>query len=113
MGACESVREGVRLTLRAQPRAKRSALVGLVALASGPGASHALKIAVSAPPVEGAANEAIVRLLAEVLGLPKRAVVIAGGEHGREKRVIVTGLSLGAIVERLAAALPADGGVTG
>lgn len=89
---------GVRLLVRAQPRASRSAVVGLIDDGRG---QTALKVAVAAPPVEGAANEAIVALLADVLGVPKRAVSIARGETGKSKQIDVTGIDLEAATQRL------------
>lgn len=56
---------------------------------------------VSAPPVEGAANEAIVELLAESLALPRRAVTLVSGEHARMKRVLIVGLSTDEVRARL------------
>jgi uncharacterized protein len=56
---------------------------------------------VSAPPVEGAANEAIVELLARCLDLPRRAVTLVSGEHGRAKRVRIEGLTLDQVRARL------------
>jgi uncharacterized protein len=56
---------------------------------------------VSAPPVEGAANEALVELLAHALDLPRRAVTLVSGEHGRTKRVRIEGLSLPDVRARL------------
>ena len=61
----------------------------------------ALEVRVSAPPVEGAANEAIVELLARVLALPRRAITLLSGEHGRSKRVRIEGLSAGEVRARL------------
>jgi uncharacterized protein (TIGR00251 family) len=51
----------------------------------------ALKVEVSAPPVEGKANRAVVKLIAKSLGLPKTAVRIESGEKSKIKRVRVTG----------------------
>lgn len=56
---------------------------------------------VSAPPVEGAANEAVVELLAERLDLPRRAVTLVSGEHGRLKRVRIVGLAVSEVRARL------------
>ena len=61
----------------------------------------ALEVRVSAPPVEGAANDAIVELLASLLDLPRRAVTVASGEHGRSKRLRIEGLSLDEVRRRL------------
>ena len=56
---------------------------------------------VSAPPVEGAANEAVVDLLAESLGLHRRAVTLVSGEHARMKRVLIVGLGVDEVRARL------------
>ncbi len=90
---------GVRIAVKAQPRAAREAIVG--AIDDGRGGA-ALKIAVRAPPVEGAANEAIVRLLAEALGVPARDVALARGASGRGKVVEVRGITVEQALARLA-----------
>ena len=56
---------------------------------------------VSAPPVEGAANEAIVELLARALDLPRRDVTLISGERGRAKRVRIMGLGMDEVRARL------------
>jgi len=58
-------------------------------------------VRVSAPPVEGAANEAILDLLARSLDLPRRAVTLISGEHGRAKRVRIVGLGVDEVRARL------------
>ena len=55
----------------------------------------------SAPPVDGAANEAIVELLARHLELPRRAVTLVSGEHARTKRVRIVGLGVAEVRARL------------
>ncbi|MGZ3424799.1 MAG: DUF167 domain-containing protein [Polyangiales bacterium] len=97
--AIREIEGGVSILVRAQPRASRSAVVGVIEARGG----AALKIAVAAPPVEGAANAAIVDLLADKLGVPKRSVVIARGETGREKQVHVVGITMAQAVLRLGA----------
>ena len=79
-------------------RSLRSAVVGVIDDGRG---QMTLKVAVAAPPVEGAANEAIVALLAHVLGVPKRAVSIARGETGKSKQIDVAGIDLATATERL------------
>lgn len=74
----------VRLTVRVSPRASRDSIAGVH--------DGALKVSLTAPPVEGAANAALVALLAKALGVPKRAVRIAGGETSRVKRVEIDGV---------------------
>jgi len=75
----------VRFAVRVQPRASRNAIEGV--------RNGALLIRLTAPPVEGEANEALVRLLAARLNVPKSAVRILSGERGRTKRVAVRGVS--------------------
>lgn len=55
----------------------------------------------SAPPVDGAANEALLELLADALDLPRRAVTLVSGEHGRAKRVRIEGLTVDDVRARL------------
>jgi uncharacterized protein (TIGR00251 family) len=74
---------GVRLTVRVTPKAARSRIVGR--------AADALKIAVAAPPEDGKANDALIALLAEALGVPRRDVVLAAGATARRKLVDVRG----------------------
>ena len=64
------------------------------------GADGTLKVRLQSPPVEGAANEELIAVLAQAFGLPRRAVTIAGGAHARTKRVKLVGLD-----ERRAAAV--------
>ena len=61
-----------------------------------------LKVRLTAPPVDGAANEALVALLAERLGVPKRQVMIVRGATSRQKVVEVVGLSSADVRQRLA-----------
>ncbi len=76
--------EGVTIVVRVVPRAKRDEIVGVE--------DGALKIRLNAPPVEGKANEALVRFLAKTLGLPKGNVEIVRGETSRNKVVRVRGV---------------------
>jgi uncharacterized protein (TIGR00251 family) len=84
---------GVRFAVRVQPRASSSEICGLH--------GDALKVRLSSPPVDGAANEALVELLAGALGVTKRAVRIVAGASGRGKVVEVDGVRAGD-VQRLA-----------
>ena len=81
----ETTPSGVRIRLRVQPRASRTEVVG----AHG----DVLRVRLTAAPVDGAANEALVRFLAELLGVSKGAVQLVGGETGRTKLVKVEGIS--------------------
>jgi len=75
----------VRFAVRVQPRASRTAVEGL--------RDGALLVRLTAPPVEGEANDALVALLADRLNVPKSAVRILSGERGRTKRVAVRGVN--------------------
>ena len=79
----------VRFDVRVAPRASRDAIVGVH--------DGALKVALTAPPVEGEANAALVALLAKKLGVAKRDVVLLRGETSRAKRVEVRGVSADAV----------------
>ncbi len=91
-----------KLALRVQPGAKRSAL--LARLASGE-----WKVAVSAPPLEGRANDAVVELVSGLLGVKRRQVTVARGASSRSKVLEVEGVSAAEAEARLAAALAATG----
>ncbi len=89
-------REGaITFLVRVTPRAKRDEIVGA--------AQGALKVKLAAPPVEGAANEALVKFLAERLGVRVVQVEILSGRTARMKRVRVTGISAGEAHRRLQA----------
>ena len=81
------------VAVRVTPRARRNALT----LEDG-----ALRAWLTAPPVDGAANVALVALLAERLGIPKRAVTLLRGETAREKLIAIEGVSAEAFHRRLA-----------
>lgn len=85
-----------RLTLRVSPGAARSAVVGR----HGAG----WKVRVAAAPEDGKANEAVVRLLADTLSVPRRDVRIVSGRASRDKTVALAGLGPEEIERRLAEA---------
>jgi uncharacterized protein len=92
--------DGVSFHVQVQPRASRDAIEGEYA--------DALKIRLTAPPVDDRANEALTRLLAERLNVPRAAVRIVAGEKSRRKRVVVAGVTSEQVLALLAAAkLPA------
>jgi len=85
-----------RLTLRVSPGAVRSVVVGR----HGAG----WKVRVAAAPEHGKANDAVVRLLADTLALPARAVQIVSGRSSRDKTVALEGMDPEEIERRLAEA---------
>ena len=84
---------GVTLSVRAQPGAKKSAIVGIY----GEGETAQLKIAVHAPPIEGRANAALMEFLAEACGVAKSKVELVSGELSRSKVFLLRGVSAGEV----------------
>ena len=85
--------DGVELTLYIQPRASRTEVIGPH--------GDALKLRLAAPPVDGEANEELVRFLAKALHVPKSAVMIVSGATGRRKVVRVVGVTAADVTESL------------
>lgn len=77
--------DSISFRVRVQPRASRDAIEGDHA--------GALKVRLTAPPLEGRANESLRRLLAERLNVPLSAVRIISGENSRNKRIAVAGVT--------------------
>lgn len=80
-GWCQARPAGVRLAVQVMPNAKKSEVAGLH--------DGMLKIRLQAQPIEGKANEALVRFLADLLAIPKSAITLAHGHTGRRKVVEV------------------------
>ncbi len=87
---------GCLLTIKAQPRARATAFAGMH--------GGALKIRIASPPVEGAANEALVEFLADLLGCGRRQVAVARGATSPHKVVRITGMDAATVAARLVAA---------
>lgn len=86
--AFQPIDDGGELLVRVTPRASRSEVAGYVLLADG---KRALAARIAAPPVDGAANGALVELLARALSLRKSDVRIVSGDGSRLKRVRLAG----------------------
>ena len=82
-----------RLTVRVTPRAGRSAVAGV--------RDGILLVKLAAAPVDGAANDALVALLSEILHIPKRSIRIQSGERSRTKVVEIDGITEGDVLSRL------------
>lgn len=76
----------VRLTVRVNPRSSTNEVAGY-------DATGALKVRVTAPPADGKANEAVIRLLADAFGVPKSAVTVVRGASARLKLVEIAGVA--------------------
>ena len=83
---------GIRFGVRLTPRAARDVVDGVV--------DGVLRVHVTAPPVDGLANEALLRLLAECLDLPRRDLRLVSGASSRQKIVAVDGVGRESIVAR-------------
>jgi uncharacterized protein YggU (UPF0235/DUF167 family) len=91
------------LNIRVTPRAGRTTIAGWQQppdVTSEP-ASPTLLVKLAAAPVDGAANDALIALLAKALDLPKRAIRIISGERSRNKRVEIDGVTIDEIARRL------------
>ncbi|MFZ0479733.1 MAG: DUF167 domain-containing protein [Terriglobales bacterium] len=85
MVAIQNSPNGVTFAVRVHPRAKKNAITGEV--------GDALKVALTAPPVDGKANEACIEFFAKLLKVPRSSVTIAAGQASRNKVICVAGLS--------------------
>ena len=92
MQAVEARGEAVLIRLRLQPRAKRNAIV----IES----DGRIRAAVTAPPVEGAANKALKILVAKHLGVSKASVTLLSGERSRDKSLKVAGISREEVIRK-------------
>ncbi len=90
--------EGCVLPIRAQPGARRAGVQGEQA--------GALKVAVTAPPQDGRANQALVEELRKALGVKRSQVELVGGQTSRDKRFLIRGLTRAELEGRLTALLP-------
>lgn len=87
-------KDGVYLAVKVQPRAPRNEIAGPL--------GEALKVKVTAPPVDSAANEALVKFLAERLDCPRNAVQLVRGQTSRHKVLRLLGLTAEDVAKRLA-----------
>ena len=92
--------DGVELAVRLTPRGGAARIEGIAACDGQP----VLRVRVPAPPVEGAANAALVAFLAKTLGLPRSAVTLVAGDRARVKRLRLSGDGLAARLSDLVGA---------
>jgi uncharacterized protein len=93
MSPQDEAEQTVRVTVRAKPRASHSRIASVDGLK--------VEVALAAPPVDGAANEALLELFASALSLPKRSLSLVLGQTGKQKVVEITGLSAEEVTARL------------
>ena len=84
---------GATFAVKVHPRAKKNGITGEI--------GDALKLALTAPPVEGRANEACIDFLAKALDVPRSSVTIAAGQSSRNKVIRVAGLTAHQVRHRL------------
>ena len=90
----ETTADGIIIHVKVIPRAGRSEIAGV--------RNDLVLVRLNAPPVDGAANDELIALLADVFDVPKRAVSIVSGATARQKRVRIAGVT----VDRAASRLP-------
>jgi uncharacterized protein (TIGR00251 family) len=85
---------GATFEVKVQPRAKKNGITGEL--------GEALKLALTAPPVEGQANKACIEFFANLLKVPRSSVTIASGQNSRKKVIRVNGILAEEVRKRLA-----------
>ncbi|WP_104371703.1 DUF167 domain-containing protein [Desulfocucumis palustris] len=84
---------GVIIKVRVQPRASRNQLAGIM--------DDALRVRITAPPVDGEANEACIKFLAEVFKVPRQSVQLVSGHTGRNKMIRIAGINAERILQMI------------
>jgi uncharacterized protein (TIGR00251 family) len=84
---------GATFSVRLHPRARKNAITGTL--------GDALKISLTAPPVEGKANHACIEFLSDLLKLPRSSITIAAGQASRNKLIRIPGVSAAEVAARL------------
>jgi uncharacterized protein len=95
--AIQESAKGISFAVKVHPRARKNAITGVV--------GDALKLALTAPPVEGKANQAVIEFFAALFQIPRSSVTIASGETSRNKVIRIAGVSKPAAEQRLAESL--------
>ena len=93
MVTLQELADGISFAVKVYPRAKKNAITGEV--------GEALKLSITAPPVDGKANEACIAFFTKLLRVPRSSVTIASGQNGRNKVIRVSGVSAEEIRNRL------------
>jgi len=84
---------GVTFAVKVHPRAKKNAITGEL--------SDVLKVSLTAPPIDGKANQACIEFFAKLLKVPRSSVTIASGQSSRQKVIRVIGLSAEEVRKRV------------
>lgn len=89
--------QGLTFSIKVHPKAKKNAITGVL--------GSALKLSLTAPPVDGKANDAVLRFFAELFSVPRSAVTIVSGHSSRAKVVMIFGVSEQKVRDVLATSL--------
>jgi uncharacterized protein (TIGR00251 family) len=92
--AIQESAKGISFAVKVHPRARKNAITGTV--------GDALKLALTAPPVEGKANQAVIEFFADLFAIPRSSVTIASGETSRNKVIRIAGVSKPVAEQKLA-----------
>lgn len=90
---CQEHPDGVVIKIKVQPRASKSRIAGLL--------GDSLKVTLTAPPVDGAANMACIEFFARLMGLPKSRIEIISGQTGRTKLLKIFGIKSADLKEKI------------
>jgi uncharacterized protein (TIGR00251 family) len=77
--------KGITFAVKVHPRARKNAIIGVV--------GDTIKLAITAPPIDGKANQAVIEFFADLFAIPRSSVTIASGETSRNKIVRIAGVS--------------------
>src|SRR6185437_16782738 len=97
MSPIQESAKGISFAVKVHPRARKNAITGVI--------GDALKLSITAAPVEGKANQAVIEFFADLFAIPRSSVTIASGETSRNKVVRISGLSRGSVDKRLSETL--------
>jgi len=86
-------RAGISFDVKVQPRAKKNAVTGVI--------GDAIKLSLTAPPLDGRANQACIEFLANLLDIPRSSINIASGQTSRRKMIRIAGRSVDEIARKL------------
>ena len=89
--------KGISFAVKVHPRARKNAITGVI--------GDALKLSITAAPVEGKANQAVIEFFADLFAIPRSSVTIASGETSRNKVVRISGLNRMMVEQRLSETL--------
>lgn len=95
MIAIKDTSSGATFAVKVHPRARKNAITGEV--------GGVLKLALTAPPLEGRANEACIEFFANLLDVPRSSITIAAGHNNRNKVICIAGLTAEQVTSRLSA----------